>query len=229
MFNFLKKEKQKQEEQSLYTQVLTNEFDNFKQSSLDRVMINLGVLDPETSKYYADKIPGGWIDMNAQGQHAYYPFEVLDTKEQDHIRNGDEYQVMSFVQPNALGVAPYEEPGIEVMTRVKSKAMLPRFIPESNMNYHTIKQFYGAKDIASLAKQIESETSADELVTSLAQGIVAYNNKTQELFLKDKPMRDFALYKLDERNAPADEYLFADMRKTIAQANGKALHAPYKN
>jgi hypothetical protein len=219
MFNFLKKEKQEQQEKSLYEQVFTHEFENFTQAQLDRVLINLGVLDSETSKYYADQIPGGWINMHTEGKHAYYPFEVLEAKEQQHILQGDEYQVMSFVQPNALGVAPYQEPGVEVMTRVKSKAMLPKFLPESEMNYHTIKQFYTAKDLPSLVKQLEGVDSVDNLVTGLAEGIASYHTKTEELFRKDKPMRDFALYKLDERNAPADAYLFADMRKNIAQAN----------
>ncbi|MGV8161797.1 MAG: hypothetical protein ACP5N2_00515 [Candidatus Nanoarchaeia archaeon] len=202
--------------------VINEQFNEFVNSGKERLVLTLTELSEDDSSFYRKQIPGGWRTFE-QAQHTYYSFNLLEDRERELINQEKEYQVVCFVAPNALKEAPYEVHGIEIISRIKSNAMLPKMIPESLFNYCSVKNFFPAQNLEKFADlAFEGKITSEEIKSSAQEANVSYDNLTKKLMEKTSHEREDALRKLELRNEPADEYLFREMRQKIS-ANQREL------
>lgn len=203
---------------------LSEEFKSFLASDRDRLVFAVTEIDKDTADSYRSLISSDWINAETEGRHQYYPFKVLENDEQKDILEQKEYQVLAFVKPNTLGLGVYNQPGLEIITRVKSKAKMPKFVPESNLNYHSINKFFPESNFSDFTKlAVEHESDASELFAGINEAKMSYDAKTNELLDENRLDRINALYKLEQRGGTIADLALKEAR------DGIALARSYKN
>jgi len=198
------------------------EFNKFINSGKERLVIGLSELSKEEADFYRAQLPKGWMSFE-QAEHPYYPNILLESEEKQVINQDKEYQIICFVEPKTMGIAPYDEPGVEIISRVHTNAMMPKMMPISNWNYSSLKNFFPQSKLNEFIELLneDKDFNPSKFAKQIESAHKSYDGKTQELMEKDKLQRNEALYKLDLRNEPADEYLFREMRTGISNAGNR--------
>jgi len=186
---------------------LVNGLNEMDKQGADRVI--LAIYESERD----DDATGHWMSINRN----YYPFEMLDEREQEMIRDGKHYMVVALVRDNVGNVAKYGDMGVEVAHRTHVFPLLPRLTTEAPFNYVTKSGVYTGEGLKKFAKTATSNGWNSQAIEQRVQaGIQEYHTITEKLM--DNAGLYTALERMEEREYSPFKQIMKDMRSNIAAA-----------
>lgn len=201
--------------------ILLNGIDKMKKKGITRLYLLSEEIQPDERAF------GGWINM---GDMAYYPYEMLDPREQELILAKKHYSIGALVsgeipinKKGGLKKVTYPDYGFEVFERTHCYPMLCEMkdTPEviNDMEYYRQNCFYNPEQMKLIAEQLtKAKATAKEVEEMINQGIKNYHQITRNLMEEAGVLKSLKnLEKRTEAN-PAEEIL-SMVRKQINLAN----------
>lgn len=190
-------------------QAFVNGLNEMGKEGVDRVILTLYESEPKEVR--------GWIKSDRAN---YYPFEMLDKKEQEMIMGKKHYTVVALVGDMVGNVVKYKDKGVEVSHRTHIIPLLPKLKPESKFNYVTEIVIYTGENLKEFAKSLEGSDWTPKIIEqNFKAGIEEYRAKTTEFMERGGIYQ--TLERMEKRRYSPSEQLFADIRNNIASAREK--------
>lgn len=182
--------------------------DRMKREGVDRVLLSLHEVEPDTSE------AGNFVNVEEfQKENPYHSFEGLPNAEQDMIRTGKSYQVAALVQDTVHGEVSYPGPGVETYTRSRVNWMLPAMKPEAGIQYKTVGGVHAGDGLKEFALgAAKSGWKPEDVERVVEAGIKDYKLQSVEL-MQAGGVRDSKVFEKDY--LPGAERELAKMRRQI--------------
>lgn len=192
---------------------LTEGLDKMKRKGTGRVI--LSIYESEPSK----DATGKWLNVDKDTR--YYPFEMLQAPETEMILNGKTYTIDALINEDIGNERHYPQPGIEQTKRTKVCPMLPRLIPESELNYITeIVSLHEDSDLKNLGQYAEKNGwTYDSTRKMIESGIAEWDRKTLEL-MENRGVNN-SLQKIEERGCSSIDNVLYKMRENMPKGDKK--------
>lgn len=191
--------------------ILENSFNEMREHRIGKVLLGTQVIEEENQL-------GGWIDMRKK---SYFLDETIMPEERELINDKVNYSV------NLL-LMKYDNKGNEMIGVYEGNRFWTHLMSifEPNPTYITNamvtdKLDYVAKEL--VAQKFKPKHFAETVRTSIERAkefqTERYNNEIQ-----DKTAYELSKQLLEERNAPADEQVFAAIRNNIKLADTNKIY-----
>lgn len=157
--------------------VLVGGVDRIQKEGITRVYLFSQEMEPDKNAF------GQWIDTK---RTAYYPYEMLDPREQEVILNRKHYSAGFLISDNVPGVIKHQNYGFEVVERTHIHPMLPELKKGGDtinkMNYFRSDCLYDSEQMKLIAEQMaKAGMTAQKISSLIEEGIKNYNQITPKL------------------------------------------------